>query len=514
MKTKHIVILTVILCGLVYANTLVNGFVSDDIADIVKNPRMGQLRIFLFSPHNLLNSLIFRIAGTGSPVVYHLVSIALHASVSVLVYFFLRVFFAPRASMLGAALFAVHPIHVEAVTWISGRPYVLLGLFTLGGFLLYHKAMEKWTAKPAQPSGMPLFLCCYIASLALFSYYLYRNYAFYFMFPLLLLSYDLIFNRIKRTWRWLIPYFLVLGLRLFLSRTAITGRVEHVAHQMEGGFVWTNPLFNMVYSFFSHLGLLLWPANLTLYHEPPVITVFWLRVGIVGLIITAGLLVYLYRKAKPLCFALCLFGMFLAPTYSPVTISWLLAERYLYVPSVALTILLAFIYQKYIISSIRLRRAGLVLCTVIIAGYAVRTVARNEDWRTPPRLWRATVAASPQSPRAHNNMGDVYAQEGNYQKSLESFKKAIALKPHYADAYHNVANIHEVTGNREEAIAYYSKAIQLNPRLYQSYQRLALIYNTLGDQQLAVRLWNRGQELQKAVTAAQGKVFAQGAGEE
>jgi hypothetical protein len=489
MKKKYVYIFLVALCFLVYANSLPNQFVSDDVADIVENKDLGDTARYLMFPHNTLNSLVYRATKTN-PVPYHAVSILAHSVMTILVFVFLSLFFRQRASLLGAALFAVHPIHAEAVTWISGRPYVLVGLFTLGTLLLYYRATRQLgsiqpqgltAVQPQRPDSVQtVYIRWYLGALAVFSYFIYRNFAFYFVFPVLLVIFDATFQRIRRTWKWIVPFFIILVLRLYMSKMDIAGRAVSVSKEMEGGFQWTNPLFNMVYSLFSHLGLLFWPAELSLYHEPPIITIFWLRMGLLALVFGAVVLTIIYERARPVFFGILLFALFLAPTYSPVTISWLLAERYVYTPSIMLSIIMAFAYQS-LFSRKRMKGIGLALCSFIIAGYAARTVVRNEDWRTPEKLWRATVEVSPESPRAHNNMGDVYAKEGNYEKAIEEFKRAIALKPHYADPYHNAGNIYEVTGRYQEAVAYYEQAIARNPELVITYRHLAHIYQLAGD---------------------------------
>ncbi len=501
MKKKNIYILLLFLCFLVYANSLKNEFVSDDLADIVTNQFIAYPFNVWLVPHNFLNSLCY-LAGKLNPIPYHLVSIVVHYITTILVFFFLKLFFKERGSLLGACLFAVHPIHAEAVTWVSGRPYAILGLFVLTTFFLYYRA-TRFAGGPGIVSpqagdtrSIPdkIDYRFYAASVAVYAYYLYNNYAFYFLFPVFLILFDVTFERARKAFIWWMPYVIILIARLSLSKIAVATRVQSVAKEMGGTVVWTNPLFNMTYSFFCHCGLLIWPYKLTLYHEPPVITMFWLRAGIVGLIILAGMLPFLFKKKKELFFALCLFGLFLAPTYSPVTISWLLAERYLYVPSISLSIGFAFVYERYFARIRRLRRIGLSLCLMIIAAYAVRTVVRNEDWKTPERLWRSSVQVSPFSPRAHNNMGDVYARQGSFEWALKEFKKAVELKPGYADPYHNLGNIYDVLGNTDEAEKFYLEAIRINPDLYQSYRNLGIIYLKKGQTELGQEYLQKGTE--------------------
>ncbi len=141
MKKLNFAVL-ITLCFLVYANSLNNAFVSDDIPAITENPVISQpLRSWL-NPAALLNSLCYLIV-KDNPWLYHLVNIILHSINTILVFLFLSLFFSPASSLLGASLFAVHPVHVEAVAWVSGKPYLFLTLAVLGTYLLYNKSTSS-----------------------------------------------------------------------------------------------------------------------------------------------------------------------------------------------------------------------------------------------------------------------------------------------------------------------------------------------------------------------------------
>ena len=125
----------------------------------------------------------------------------------------------------------------------------------------------------------------------------------------------------------------------------------------------------------------------------------------------------------------------------------------------------------------------------------MRTVLRNEDWKTPERLWKATLKVSPLSGRAHNNMGDVYSREGNMEAAVLEFRKAIELNPNYADACHNLANVYYSQGNLKEAIHYYQKAIVSNPELFEAHYNLGIVYINIGDFDKAVEELNKAARL-------------------
>jgi len=478
----YFILALVALCFLLYANSLNNAFISDDIPTILKNPSISHPLRFWLDPASFLNSLNYLACGYN-PFTYHLTNIILHSLNTILVFFFLSLFFKREASFLGACLFAAHPIHAEAVAWVSGKPYIITSIFILAGYLLYY---HFTTIK----AGKRIKLRRYILCLLLFSYYLVANVSFYFIFPVFLILSDITFGRVRKNYKY---WFLFLGiviLRLVFVRNEIMQRISFVAHEVGREVTQTNPIFNLAYSFFSHMGLLLWPAKLTLYHEPAVISAFTLKAELAALFLLLISLPFIFKRAKELFFGLGIFVLFLAPTYSPVMVSWLVAERYLYFPCIILSIFLAFGYEKtgsdLFFKNAATGKINLTpLFFIVIASLAVRTVARNEDWKTPERFWRQTVLVSYNSPRSHNNMGDVYGQEGNTEGAIREFKKAIEIKPDYADAYHNLANIYHHKGDLKEAVTFYQQAVSFNPKLFESYYNLGLIYLNSGEFGLA-----------------------------
>ncbi len=424
----------------------------------------------------------------ATPWPYHLANIIVHIINTWLVYAILRRFFKREAGFLGAALFAVHPIHVEAVTWISGRGYLIIALFTFLCYLLYRKA--TYPEEGATTFNWRYYVLC----LLLFCYFIVEQFNFFaLVLPLFVFS-DLTFGKWRRNWKWWIPLFVIVAFRLVAARATVVMRVEAVAKEMGVGSKvwdpqsWSNPLYNMAYSLFSHLQLLVWPQNLTIYHEPPIITRTLLNVELAAMALLVIALPFIFKRARPVFFALGVYAIFFIPTYSPILISWLVAERYAYVPSIALSICMCFAHERIVARNPARRRMLLTGWVIVCCALSVRTVIRNEDWKTPQRFWLSTALVSPDSPRSHNNLGDAYAQEENFAMAITAFKNAITIKPDYADAYHNLANIYQHIGNVKEAIPNYEKAIALNPSLYESYANLGVAYLNVGEVDKAIKI--------------------------
>lgn len=478
MRNAKCIFLIIALTVIIYANILHNDFLSDDLPTILNNPNIAHpfaaLNIATFT--NSLNYLI----GGFNPLGYHLLNIVLHALNSVMVFLLLRLFFKSTPSLWGALIFTAHPVQVEAVTWVSGRLYLLFTFFLLLSFFLYLSATPKKGDSPLR--GQPPFYGRYAGSLILYTLALLTSF-FPLAFAPLIVLYDLAFGRWRRTWKLWPAFFALAAIKLFLMFAFVQQRVVEIA--IDSGIRnWSNPFFNLVYSFFTHLWLVLWPIKLTLYHEPSVISSLGLKIEIFLFALIICCLPLLYKKARPVFFAVCLYILFLCPTYSPVMIAWLVAERYLYFALIAFSIIVVFLIDRYLSGS-KIRILVYLVLAVLVGAYALRSIIRNRDWRTHSSLWKATVKISPQSPKSHNNMGDVYSLEGDWNKAAAEFRRAIELKPDYAEAYHNLGNSYLNLGRTDEAALAYQQAVALKPLLYQSHANLGFVYFKKGQHELA-----------------------------
>ena len=153
------------------------------------------------------------------------------------------------------------------------------------------------------------------------------------------------------------------------------------------------------------------------------------------------------------------------------------------------------LFDKIIKLNENAKMVGYFALVVIVASLSVRTIIRNKDWKSEDTLWIATAQVAPSGQQIHNNLGDVYARQGDMQKAVEEFKKAIEINPNYADAYHNLGNTYQQMGQLDLAIENYQKALSINPHLWQSYQNLAAIYFNQGQYDLALENIKKALEI-------------------
>lgn len=461
-----ILVFLALLVFAVYLNSLGNDFLSDDGA-ISNNPKINHISYFLKPPYfnlDIRSMIIFfthKIFGLN-PAPYRLTNILFHLGSVWIIYFLVAFFFSPPVSLFAASIFAVHPFLTEAVIWISGGHYSHSAFFALASLLLYI------LAKRGQKTGL------YLTSIILFYLALLASEKLI-IFPLILFVYDFCFDKLKATWRRLIPFFAISGfwaLYLFGLLGTRSATLE-TAYYKDPGM--ENPLIQIPVAISSYLELLFWPKNLTLYHSELIFTPieYLIKLGVLtAFLITMG---YCFKKDRRLFFWLSFFLIALLPYLTPLRIAWVIAERYAYLGVLGIIVLIALAIQK--IGEISKRKeVAYVVLGVILLALSARTVLRNMDWKNQDTLWLASAKTSPSSPQNHNNLGDLYGRHGDLERAEVEFKRAIELKPNYGDAYHNLANTYAQMGKIELAMENYQKALSFNPHLWQSYSNLAALY--------------------------------------
>ncbi|MGB9911213.1 MAG: tetratricopeptide repeat protein [Microgenomates group bacterium] len=451
-----------------YAVALPNEFISDDLPAIVENPKISNFSYFFssqfplyFNLRNFLYFLINKIFGLN-PIPFRLINIFFHLGTVFLIYLLLHFFFPSPLPFFTASLFAVHPILIEAVTWISGGPYSQAGFFILLSLLFW-----IFLTKTQQKKFLFYSLISFLLALNTSERVIW--------FLAVIFLYEIFFGKIKNHLKYLFPYFiLVVFWIVYIFKLASQRLValETVYYQEPG---LDNPLIKIPIAITSYLELIFWPQKLTFYHSELNFSLqeFYFRCFIFLLLLS--LIGWFLKRDRRIAFWFIFFILTLSPTLTPLRISWVVAERYVYLGTVGVLIFIAFLIQK-IGEKLKNQKISWGILVIILITLSIRTVFRNLDWRNQDILWFATAKYSPSSHQNHNNLGNTYARRGDYQKALEEFQTAIKLKPNYADAYHNLANTYHQIGKDDLAEENYKKALEINPNLWQTHQNLAALY--------------------------------------
>ena len=155
--------------------------------------------------------------------------------------------------------------------------------------------------------------------------------------------------------------------------------------------------------------------------------------------------------------------MFLLPTYSPVPISSLVAERYLYFPSIALSMGAAFLYEKFSGEYAAFKGWFLAMFVMVAVLFAGRTMIRNRDWKDMRTVWESVLKVCPESWNAHDNMGFIYLDEGRPEDAARELEKALRVNPASAVTFNNLGIAYSRLGNSPKAVACFEKALELDP---------------------------------------------------
>ncbi|MFH1566341.1 MAG: tetratricopeptide repeat protein [bacterium] len=465
---KAVFIFLALLITICYLNSLGNDFVSDDIPTISANTEINQIS-YTFKPllFNIRNFFTFSINKIFelNPIYFRLINISLHLGTSFMIFILASILVSEPVGLITASIFAVHPIKTEAVSWISGGPYVYTA-FLISLMLYFYLKNKKF-----------LSLLMFFASINILIH----------SAPLgfLIIALETSFGTLKKQWKKTIPYTLIilgiLPISIAFAKQRAVG-LQAGYYQSKNSI---NPFIQIPTAIGEYIKLIFWPKALTLYHTELSFSPISYLTHLSIFICFIFLIFFLYKKQKKLVFWPLLFLIALSPTLTPLGISWVVAERYSYFASAGIFVLVAWAVEKIIrkVFKENYTKALYLFLAIIIIPLSIRTIVRNRDWQSHDTLWIATAKFSPSSAQNHNNLGDYYGRHREYEKALEEFKKAIELKPDYADAYHNLANTYGEIGDVENAITNYENAIKFNPNLWQSYQNLGAIYFNLGDKE-------------------------------
>jgi tetratricopeptide (TPR) repeat protein len=416
------------------------------------------------------------------PWAFHLVNILFHAAVSALVFLTGRRLYrssqgspAHFSAFLAALLFAAHPIHTEAVTWVAGIPELFFTLFYLLAFYLYIRAVDE--------------VCAHRVALYLLSL------AFFFLstlsketaltLPIALAAYDLIFGRrpfrpVVYIWRYL-PY-LVVAAVYFMIRTAVLGGFAHQKRHTElSSYEYLINVFPLIGQYFAKLVL---PINLNVFHEfHPIHSILQMQ-GILSLAVICAFVFFgllFFRRQKLACFAMALIVIPLLPVlYIPALGENTFTERYLYLPSIGYVLLFS-IAVAWLRGRRAIPEAALTLAVAsILVSYAVATLGRNPVWRDDLALWSDTVEKSPNSVLPRNELGIAYATRGESQKAIEQYRAALRLRPNFADGYTNLGLLYDEVGMLDMAVRYHQEALRLKPTSAEAHSNLGLALAKMG----------------------------------
>ena len=462
-------------------------FVSDDVPGIVREPKVHDINeaVSTYNLQIIIYAIIYNIFGLN-PVPFHAFSIMLHIVNVFLFFLIIYNIFNKKVAAISSLLYSVHSVNAETVNWISAANYLLSNFslyISIILYLMYKKTKDKRLL-------IALFGFYILVSIILPSYWV-------LIIPFIVAGID--FFLLERNYNfksllYIIPLFVIGVISFFVVRenAIVTERVARL------NTADSTPYINRIpFSVYNNAELLVFPNKLTIYHEGEPLTKVKYRIMIAFTLVLVATTTYLWFNKKTRLIGGMIILMFITilPVFSPVLVAWMVAERYLYFTVGLFTTLLAMLILK-IDKKYKGKNIAILITVILLVVYSGRTFARTLDWRTRKSLWLSAEKKGPFSARAHNNLGDVYGVEGNWEKSIWHFKRAIEINPFYSEAFHNLGNTLMQLGQYEQAVILLQRSLEINPALHQSMHKLGLIEYQLGNTDRAMEYFVKTIEIE------------------
>jgi protein O-mannosyl-transferase len=405
---------------------------------------------------------------------HHLTSLLLHVANTLLVFALFRSMTAETGrSAFVAAIFAVHPLHVESVAWIAERKDVLSTLcwaLAVAAYLRYvNRPSAAWYAAVMGLFGLALMAKPMVVTL-----------------PVVLLLLDIwplrrvAFEPGGRTpWRRIIAEKVPLLLLGFLTSVA-TIVVQHRVGAMAGldALSWQFRLENAIVSYGEYVWKTIWPVRLAAFYPFRDYSA-WLVAGMAALLVAVTGAVVAQRRRRPyLLVGWFWYGVTLAPVIGLLQAGeQRLADRFLYVPMIGLLVVVAWGVPDLLARrpaaaspAAPSRRSGLLTATAlaIVLACAVTARAQVSHWESSVTLWEHGTRATPDSYIAFENLGQALRERGRYDESIASYRQALALAPPRSPSYQAVIHnslglVLTRAGNDAAALPEFEAAARLDP---------------------------------------------------
>ena len=445
-----------------------------------------------------------------NPVGHHRTSLFLHAVNAVLLFLVLKKMTgAIWRSAVVAALFALHPMRVESVAWVSERKDVLSGFFWLLTMLFYARYTETRAQNRAASVNYALTLVCFALGL--------MSKPMLVTLPCVLLLLDIWpLNRSKilsssaaksfkgvPTTRSFSMSELLIEKVPFAVLTLIFSIVT-VWAQKSGGSVRTltdlpmaSRINNALVSYIRYIEKSLWPDGLAVFYPLPEAWPGW---AVIGALLFIGVITFCaFKFAKHLPYISMGWFWFLGTMVPVIGIVQVgiqsMADRYTYIPMIGVYIVVAWgVYQ--LMQKVPNARIILAAASAVVLGACI-IVTRSQIvfWRDSEILFRHALAVTKDNYTAHQNLGILLAKQNKLDEAKQHFEAGLKIYPNVAESHHNMGNILLNLGQPDLALSEYLEAIRLKPDYDASYMNLGLLSVKQGRFKDAAGYYSKAVEL-------------------
>lgn len=512
--TRHqsAIYITVIIIWtfIIYSNSLIGEFVFDDESLVQNNSSITTLSNIpkFFSGEEGFHKVIGRyyrpIVSTSytidywlwglKPIGFKITNILIHIINCILLYFLLLKIFKEEFrqkkffAFLATLIFATHTIHTEAVTWISGRTDSLVTIFFFASLLFYLKYSEDHKI-----INIVLFLFIYFIGLITKEMII--------TLPLVIFLYDAIFKKsdkksLTSNIKIYILFILVTLIFLLVRYLIFLNVPEREKYLYFYGIDNTTVIATMLKTIPVYIKLLFAPVNL-LYHyngvlpdsksllEPPVISSILI---ILGFFITA---ILLYKKHSSISFCILFFFISLLPVMNIIPTMNLMAERFLYLPSFSLSLLIMYLLIKS--SDKKFYKIFAIFILIISILFSYLTYKRNFDWKNNNTLY--STGEGIDGTVLLVNSGNIYANKQNFDEAAKRYIQALEIRDNNVLAHHNLGLIYLIRNQLDSAEYRFKKGISVDSLAPDGYFQLGNLYISKGRTKEAIEMFEKLQTI-------------------
>jgi tetratricopeptide (TPR) repeat protein len=529
LSPGRVALLVCLLSFLAYANSLGGDFVFDDTEQIVGNvdirswdnlgkaftthvwafrDRPDALRVPVPPPYyrpifTVLFTVGYHLFGLW-PQGWHLLSLLLHVLSSIGVYYVLLLLSGRgQVAAVGALIFAVFPIHVESVSWISGVTDPLFSLFFLASFYFYLRSRATGSRAHLSVSLLLFALSAFSKEPALsmvvliFIYEMTR--------PDVEALPGISFSQAQAAAIKALPFALVAAAYLaarYIVLGGLTWKNPHAYDGPVGDVLLTLPW--VVVTYISHM---LWPFDLSIaYHSSFVTSAASARFLVPAMILVAGAIVLFgFRKriGRQVWFALALIFVPLLPVLDlrQLSVEYLIFDRYLYLSVAGYGYLVGLA-----LSSIAVKKQQAVWTTaalvVMLVVFIAATARENRSWSDSYSLWSNAARIRPGFWAAHYNAALALIDMGRYGEAREALGRAARIAPDEPFIFDSLGRACQAMGDNAAAIENFKLALALDPEMFESLNNLGTVYFKAGDYKAAEKQFSLSLNLKPQAVAA------------
>lgn len=499
MNQKHKKLLAGILIVtlFVYFQSLSFDFVNwdDDYYVInnleVTNPTMENLVSFFtqgntanYHPITMLSLAFNYVLGGENAFGYHLFNLIFHVFNTALLYIWVRRIWPTRKylPLFIAGVFALHPMHVESVAWISSRKDVLFFCFYFLGLLSYQEFHKSSARK-------------YLIGALLFFIFSALSKPTAVIFPIHLLLMDYLQSRefsIKLILE-KVPFFMVsvlIGLATVLVQTD-AGAVNVDAYSVIERLQLASYALNM------YVAKFIAPIHLSSFYPYPS-RPFETLVSIAPIIFAAGLggVLWKWRQNRNVVFGVLFFLSSLALLVQLVTVgSTIISERYTYLAYIGLSLAIYFILEDVLFKKLKTEKTLSIAFMFVLIGFSLVSFNRVKVWKNGETLWTDAIEKFPEVAGSWGGRGVYYRMEKKYSKALKDLNQAVTLNPNEAMFYSNRGNIFFDLGQDDNALFDYNNCIRLDSTDENAFANRGAIFGRRGQYDEAVQDLSRAIDL-------------------